>query len=148
MGLISRVSSRTYRASKKTDSIHFQFQKMTDAEIKKYYYKNRQSRFQLKHKQELTTEIKYLIHKFCSGTNGKFFANSVNIIGSSVSGTADSKSDLDLNVTVNRGSVNQDGIIVFLDLLSHYFSSKAENISELKIIATARVPILKFKFKD
>jgi len=123
---------------------------MADTTILEYYYANRQSRFQLKYKTELTKEIKYIIHKFCSGTNGKFFANNVNIIGSSVSGTADAFSDLDLNVTVNQGRINQDSSIVFLDLLSHYFTSmdKSNEISDLQIIATARVPILKFQYKD
>ena len=56
-------------------------------QIMNYFFANRQSREQFKHKTELTKEIKYIIHKFCKCTNGKFYANSVNIIGSSVSGT-------------------------------------------------------------
>lgn len=121
---------------------------MTDAQIMEYYMANRQSRSQFKYKTDLTRDLRYIIHKFCKGTNGKFYANQVNMIGSSISGTADSKSDLDLNITVNQGRINQDSSIVFLDLLSHYFSSMEDQITNLQIIATARVPILKFKFKD
>ena len=60
---------------------------MTDAQIMEYYMANRQSRSQFKYKTDLTRDIRYIIHKFCKGTNGKFFANHVNMIGSSISGT-------------------------------------------------------------